>query len=90
MDAAFVTGIGVRDAFKALKTLKGVDPAAVAAIEAEACAGLGYRLFLRAVKTYFVPVPADGETYGRFVALGERFGYPYWVVREGLNDRRTD
>lgn len=56
----------------------------------EACADLGYRLFLRAVKAYFVPVPADGETYGRFVALGERFGYPYWVVREGLNDRRTD
>ncbi|MEU4169254.1 hypothetical protein AB0F46_20565 [Streptomyces sp. NPDC026665] len=56
----------------------------------EACADLGYRLLLRAVKTYSVPVPADGETYGRFVALGERFGYPYWVVREGLNDRRID
>jgi hypothetical protein len=53
----------------------------------EACADLGYRLFLRAVKAYFVSVPADGETYARFVALGERFGYPYWVVREGLNDR---
>lgn len=53
----------------------------------EACADLGYRLFLRAVKTCFVPVPADGVTYGRFVALGERFGYPYWLVREGLNDR---
>ncbi|MFE2537503.1 hypothetical protein [Streptomyces sp. NPDC059371] len=53
----------------------------------EVCADLGYRLFLRAVKTYFVPVPADGETYDRFVALGERFGYPYWLVREGLNDR---
>ncbi|MEU4085054.1 hypothetical protein [Streptomyces aureus] len=56
----------------------------------EACADLGYRLLLRAVKTYSVPVPAAGETYGRFVALGERFGYPYWVVREGLNDRRID
>lgn len=53
----------------------------------EACADLGYRLFLRAVKAYFVPVPADGDTYRRFVALGERFGYPRWVVREGLNDR---
>ncbi|MFF3408364.1 hypothetical protein ACFYW8_19560 [Streptomyces sp. NPDC002742] len=53
----------------------------------EACADLGYRLFLRAVKAYFVPVPSDGETYARFVALGERFGYPRWVVREGLNDR---
>ncbi|MGW1070591.1 hypothetical protein ACWD4F_39580 [Streptomyces aureus] len=53
----------------------------------EACADLGYRLFLRAVKTYFVSVPANGVTYDRFVALGERFGYPYWLVREGLNDR---
>ncbi|MGW3119139.1 hypothetical protein ACWDBW_18685 [Streptomyces sp. NPDC001107] len=53
----------------------------------EACADLGYRLFLRAVKAYFVPVPADGDIYRRFVALGERFGYPRWVVREGLNDR---
>jgi hypothetical protein len=53
----------------------------------EACADLGYRLFLRAVKAYFVPVPADGDTYVEFVALGERFGYPKWVVPEGLNDR---
>ncbi|MFD8733686.1 hypothetical protein ACFV06_02085 [Streptomyces sp. NPDC059618] len=53
----------------------------------EACADLGYRLFLRAVKAYFVPVPADGATHEGFVALGERFGYPYWLVREGLNDR---
>ncbi|MGW1966367.1 ricin-type beta-trefoil lectin domain protein [Streptomyces sp. NPDC001935] len=35
VDAAFVTGIGVRDALQALKTLKGVDAAAVAAIERE-------------------------------------------------------
>ncbi|MFF4358771.1 hypothetical protein [Streptomyces sp. NPDC001604] len=56
-------------------------------VVAEACADLGYRFFLRAVKAYFVPVPADGDTYRRFVALGERFGYPRWVVREGLNDR---
>jgi len=35
VDAAFVTGIGVRDAFKALKTLEGVDAAAIAAIERE-------------------------------------------------------
>nr|WP_307626941.1 polymorphic toxin-type HINT domain-containing protein [Streptomyces turgidiscabies] len=35
VDAAFVTGIGVRDAFKALKAINGVDTAAVAAIERE-------------------------------------------------------
>ncbi|MGW7410173.1 polymorphic toxin-type HINT domain-containing protein [Streptomyces sp. NPDC054833] len=35
VDAAFVTGIGVRDALAALKTLKGLDGAAVAAIERE-------------------------------------------------------
>ncbi len=35
VDAAFVTGVGVRDAFKALKALEGVDAAAVAAIERE-------------------------------------------------------
>ncbi|MFJ1602294.1 hypothetical protein ACIOHS_02790 [Streptomyces sp. NPDC088253] len=69
--------------------MTGLVPA-LERVVTEACADLGYRLFLRAVKAYFVPVPADGKTYGRFVALGERFGYPYWVVREGLNDRRTD
>ncbi|MER8013261.1 polymorphic toxin-type HINT domain-containing protein [Streptomyces griseoluteus] len=35
VDAAFVTGVGVRDALKALKALEGVDAAAVAAIERE-------------------------------------------------------
>ncbi|MEU1711183.1 polymorphic toxin-type HINT domain-containing protein, partial [Streptomyces sp. NPDC005706] len=35
VDAAMVTGVGIRDAFKALKSLKGVDAATVAAIEAE-------------------------------------------------------
>ncbi|MGW2640976.1 hypothetical protein [Streptomyces sp. NPDC001348] len=48
----------------------------------ECCADLGYRLFLRAMKAYHVP--ADRP---RLVALGERFGYPKWVVPEGLNDR---
>ncbi len=33
VDAAFVTGVGVRDAFKSLKALEGVDATAVAAIE---------------------------------------------------------
>ncbi|MFJ7149008.1 ricin-type beta-trefoil lectin domain protein [Streptomyces sp. NPDC100445] len=35
VDAAFVTGIGVRDALKALKAIEGIDAAAVAAIERE-------------------------------------------------------
>ncbi|WP_449657733.1 ricin-type beta-trefoil lectin domain protein [Streptomyces echinatus] len=35
VDAAFVTGIGVRDAFKALRAIEGIDAAAVAAIERE-------------------------------------------------------
>jgi hypothetical protein len=35
VDAAFATGIGVRDAFKALKVIDGIDTAAVAAIERE-------------------------------------------------------
>lgn len=48
----------------------------------ECCADLGHRLFLRAVKAY--QVPADRPA---LVALGERFGYPQWVVPEGLNDR---
>lgn len=48
----------------------------------EACADLGYRFFLRAMKAY--QVPADR---GSLIALGERFGYPYRLVREGLNDR---
>ncbi|MEU1534247.1 hypothetical protein [Streptomyces fagopyri] len=48
----------------------------------EACVDLGYRLFLRALKAYQVPVDRP-----ILVALGERFGYPYWVVREGLDDR---
>ncbi|MEU3862478.1 hypothetical protein AB0F03_34965 [Streptomyces sp. NPDC028722] len=48
----------------------------------DSCADLGYRLFLRAMKAYHVP--ADRPA---FVALGERFGYPEWVVPEGFNDR---
>ncbi|WP_371545810.1 polymorphic toxin-type HINT domain-containing protein [Streptomyces sp. NBC_00554] len=35
VDAAFITGVGVREAFAALKALDGVDTAAVAAIERE-------------------------------------------------------
>ncbi|MEU3410017.1 hypothetical protein [Streptomyces sp. NPDC006658] len=48
----------------------------------EACADLGYRLFLRAVKAYHVPVARPC-----LVALGERFGHPRGMVTEGLNDR---
>ncbi|WP_443080951.1 ricin-type beta-trefoil lectin domain protein [Streptomyces sp. PTD9-10] len=35
VDAAMITGIGIRDALKALKAIEGVDGAAVAAIERE-------------------------------------------------------
>jgi hypothetical protein len=50
------------------------------------CADLGYRLFLRAVKAYLVPVPEDTELYDTVVALAERFGYPEELVRDGLVD----
>jgi len=29
----------------------------------KACADLGHRVFRRAVKAYFVPVPTDGDPY---------------------------
>ncbi|WP_315903748.1 RICIN domain-containing protein [Streptomyces rhizosphaerihabitans] len=35
VDASIITGVGIRDAFRALKALDGVDATAVAAIEAE-------------------------------------------------------
>ncbi|MFG3096434.1 hypothetical protein [Streptomyces sp. NPDC048202] len=48
----------------------------------EVCADLGFRLFLRAVKRYELPV--DGTSLTAFTALGERFGYPELLVEEGL------
>jgi len=46
-------------------------------------ADLGFRLFLRALKVYAVQVPK--EQYDRFLGLGERLGFPPWVVRDGLD-----
>ncbi|WP_267242987.1 hypothetical protein [Streptomyces sp. PR69] len=54
-------------------------------VVAQACADLGYRLFLRAMKAYFVEV--DKTSRDAFAALGERFGYPPFLVGDGLNYR---
>ncbi|MFC8199571.1 hypothetical protein ACFUTV_29915 [Streptomyces sp. NPDC057298] len=43
---------------------------------------LGFRLFLRALKTASVPVPE--ERFHRFFDLGEPFGYHMGVVHDGL------
>ncbi|MFF2727049.1 hypothetical protein ACFVS9_03980 [Streptomyces sp. NPDC058008] len=51
----------------------------------QVCADLGFRLFLRAMKAYSVPV--DTSTLEAFVALGRRLGYPDLLVEEGLNRR---
>ena len=57
-----------------------------AALRYSLSADLGYRLFLRAVKAYLVPVPEDTELYDTVVALAERFVYPEELVRDGLVD----
>ncbi|UXY32922.1 hypothetical protein [Streptomyces sp. HUAS TT20] len=51
----------------------------------EACADLGYRLFLRTMKAYFVEI--DQDRCDTFTALGERFGYPEFLVDDNLNVR---
>jgi hypothetical protein len=59
-------------------------PEVVPALErivTEADADLGFRLFLRALKAYFVEID-EGRLY-RFRALGERFGYHELVVEDG-------
>lgn len=43
-----------------------------------ACADLGYRLFLRAMNAYFVEI--EPERLRAFEALGERFGYPEYLI----------
>lgn len=45
-------------------------------------ADLGFRLFLRVLKVRAVSV--SKERYDRFLGLGERFGHPVAVVRDGL------
>ncbi|MFI5746663.1 hypothetical protein ACIBBE_12115 [Streptomyces sp. NPDC051644] len=49
----------------------------------QACADLGYRLFLRAMKAYFVEI--DKNSRDAFIALGKRFGYPEFLVGNNLN-----
>ncbi|MHC5906904.1 hypothetical protein ACVNF4_23810 [Streptomyces sp. S6] len=46
-------------------------------------ADVGFRLFLRVLKTQAVRVPK--ERYDRLLRLGERFGCPVAVVRDGLD-----
>ncbi|KUN93071.1 hypothetical protein [Streptomyces resistomycificus] len=64
--------------------LPGLVPAQEQVV-VQCCADLGYRMFLRAVKAYFVAV--DENTRDALVALGERFGYPRTLVEGGLNHR---
>ncbi|MBN0048646.1 hypothetical protein JS756_32065 [Streptomyces actuosus] len=91
-DVVQVIGSVTETLSRAAETLHSGPPVtglvpALERVVTECCADLGFRFFLRALKTYLVPVPADRETYGTLVALGERFGYPRRGVREGLNDR---
>ncbi|MGI5426129.1 hypothetical protein [Streptomyces sp. CA-179760] len=65
--------------------LPGLAPA-LEQVTVHACADLGYRLFLRALKASYVAI--DTETQDTLVALGNRFGYPQSLVAEGLNHRR--
>ncbi|MFD4723571.1 hypothetical protein ACFWNW_00685 [Streptomyces seoulensis] len=51
-------------------------------VVSEVCADLGFRLFLRALKRYELPV--DGCSLAAFTALGEQFGFPEPLVEEGL------
>lgn len=60
-------------------------PGLVPALEqvvTEACADLGCRLFLRASKAYFVEI--DKTSHDAFIALGQRFGYPEFLVDDNL------
>jgi len=52
----------------------------------QACADLGYRLFLRSLKEYFVRI--ETPAYDTFVALGKRFEYPPFLVGDNLNHQR--
>ncbi|MET8979709.1 hypothetical protein ABZX85_29320 [Streptomyces sp. NPDC004539] len=56
---------------------------ALEAVVSQACVDLGYRLFLRAMKEYFVRV--ETPAYDAFVALGKRFDYPPLLVGDNLN-----
>ncbi|MEU4348641.1 hypothetical protein [Streptomyces sp. NPDC023838] len=83
----------VRDEIRdAAPTLEGVVsnspyadplPGVVSALEAVAGTDpdLGFRLFLRALQAYFVPI--SEARHDRFLALGQRFGYHELVVDDG-------
>ncbi|MFF5920668.1 hypothetical protein ACFY8C_20335 [Streptomyces flavochromogenes] len=71
-------GLGLRVA------VPGVVPALLRVVR-EADADLGFRLFLRALKAYSVPVGAD--TYERLLALGDGLAYPRVVVHDELTVR---
>ncbi|MEU6529518.1 hypothetical protein ABZ869_10055 [Streptomyces sp. NPDC046928] len=58
---------------------------ALARVTEEAGADLGFRLFLRALKAYCLPVEKD--EHDRLVALGEEFGHPGPLVHDGLDVR---
>ncbi|MFF9378167.1 hypothetical protein ACF1BB_26985 [Streptomyces griseoluteus] len=64
----------------------GSVPGLVPALEQvtdKACADVGFRMFLRSMKAYFVAV--DEDRCEAFTALGERFGYPEFLVDDNLN-----
>ncbi|MFB7666711.1 hypothetical protein ACFC1R_22635 [Kitasatospora sp. NPDC056138] len=60
--------------------LPDVTPALERAVT-EVDPDLGFRLYLRALKAYFVPI--SEARYDRFISLGERFGYHELVVDDG-------
>ncbi|MBN0047805.1 hypothetical protein JS756_27590 [Streptomyces actuosus] len=62
--------------------LPGLVPA-LEQVVVHACADLGYRLFLRALKAYFVLI--DKTSHDAFIVLGRRFGYPALLVEDNLN-----
>ncbi|MDX2561508.1 hypothetical protein PV371_17830 [Streptomyces sp. TX20-6-3] len=62
----------------------GIVPALLRVVR-EADADLGFRLFLRALKAYSVPVDADA--YDRLLALGDALAYPPAAVHDGLTVR---
>ncbi|MFH8395371.1 hypothetical protein [Streptomyces sp. NPDC018036] len=64
------------------RSLPGLVPA-LEQVVTGACADLGFRLFLRAMKEYFVPI--DENRCEAFTALGESFGYPEFLVDDNLN-----
>ncbi|MER5961251.1 hypothetical protein [Streptomyces sp. NPDC002057] len=80
-----VRGVGPMLAEAAVTTSHAVPLADIVAplekVIAEVDADLGFRLFLRALKAYFVRISAVRQE--SLLALGERFGYNRDVVDEG-------